>query len=485
MWIPQNLLDALQRLKAKLPAQETEAIRTGRSSPLLWDRTVGAQLLGDWVDPHNSPLTAYFRRRGIDHPHDISEILRQSYWLYLNHRLTPVDVERMIRARQRYWARILTPEKAAAAQALSSEGVQNPGLLKKTYMHNAVLVADEFDGSNLSARSIALIVQQRSLLDRWVVQRAATRAFLDAEVYRDIVAALDPHLRALTLSLGANTTLLAIDESGIGWALIASRRPGQPLELWRMDMHVRENGPYASQLRCWQSLAGVRPCVALRIGTLPSDTQDRPRFYVDAAYAQPMGATRGRQLSLWRWDGRVAMPLYVISYNIDSDADDQGVSVAGDVIRIASKGSYQTLWACGGCSGRQLVRRIKLTASGQVEQLGSTSMTPELDEIDTLYTRLKNHQPPGDLASTEALTVIERSWNDAERRGIASLFISEPEEVTGRSGGRKLCFLAYYGLRDPMPPILFTFSESAVGLRVVSALESANADARSCAAMKQ
>lgn len=479
--IPGNLDEALQRLVAILPAQQTEWIRAGKSSPPEWNRTVGAEVTKNWVDPPGSSLTRYFRGLGIDHPQDISGILGHFYYLYLNHRLRPIDVQAEIRYRERYWARLLTPEKVAAAEALSDTALKNPGLLQSAYARDAQLVGNDFDGSMLSASSIPLIVQERALRDSWILQRISTRSSRGADVYHDILAALDPNLRIVTLTLGAETTLVSTAEGAIGQVLIAAGGPGRPPEFWRMDMHVPETGPYSQQLRCWQAAAGIHPCVALHIGSVTSDAQGRSRFYIEAEYAQPFGATRGHQLSVWLWDGHVATPLYVTSYNIYSDADNQGVTAEGNVLRIGAKGSYRTLWDC--CGGRQLVRRIKLNESDRVEELGTTSLTPEMDLIDTLYTRVKSRQPAGDLASPAAMSVIEGSWDAPDRRGPL-LLVNEAEEVTGEPGHRQLCFLAEYGPRSLMPPILFTFSQSAPQLRVVSAHEYVGANDRSCATSK-
>ncbi len=481
--VPASIDDALQRLEAILPAQETEEIRAGKTSPPWWDRTVGPQLLEYWVNPPDSPLTRYFRNLGIDHPQDISGILRHFYYLYLNHRLRPMDLERTIRARQRYWARLLTPERIAAAEALSNAAGLNPALLQSAYDRNATLVGNDFDGSTLSAPAIPLMVEERQLRDRWILEQLSGRASRDAGIYQDVLAELDPNLHIVTLKLGTETTLISTNENAIGQVLIAVGGPGRPPELWRMDMHVPEDGPYAEQLRCWQALARIRPCAAVHIDALSPDAQARPRFYIDAEYAQPAGATRGRQLSVWRWDGRTAIPLYVASYTIGGDAENQGVTAEGEVLRIGGKGFYQALSPCGACDGRETVQRLELTASDRIEDLGTTSLTPELDLIDTLYTRVKNRRPTGNLASPEALTVIEETWNELLRRGRAFLFMNEPQDVSGAPGRRELCFLAYYGAGgSAVPPILFTFSGSGAELRVVGARENADAKDRSCAA---
>lgn len=482
--IPRNLEEALQRLEVTLPVQQTEAIRAGNTSPDWWAHTIGPEILKEWVNPPNSPLSAYFRSLGIDHPQDIPGLIGQFYYLYLNHRLRPPDIHVAIQLRQQYWVGLLTPKEVAAADALSDAALRDPALLQKAYVRNAEMVGDNFDGSTFSAPVPPLIMQERALREHWILRQTSMRNSRSASTYQEIVAGLDPHLGIITLNLKTDTTLISINEggAGIGQVLIATGAPGRPPELWPMDMHVPESGPYARDLQCWRAVAGINPCYVWHIGLLPRDAQNHARFYVLARYAQVAGATGENQLSLWSWDGHSAMPIYVTSYRVE--ADYEVFKLAGDVFSFESKGDYQTLSPCGACGGRETVRTMKLTATDQVENLGSTSLSPELDLIDTLYTRVKNHQPADDLASPEALAVIQRSWNDPARHGAEDLFFNDQEKVTRNEGRDQLCFLAYYGVDPSMPAILFTFSGFASALRVVNAQENADPHDRSCTAAK-
>jgi hypothetical protein len=218
------------------------------------------------------------------------------------------------------------------------------------------------------------------------------------------------------------------------------------------------------------------------MGLLPSDAKGHPRFYVQAWYTHVAGATFKGQLSLWLWNGHSAVPIYVTSYAVE--ADHEMFKAAGDTLSFESKGDYETLSPCGSCGARETLWSTTLSKANEVKILPPTSLTPELDLVDELYTRVRNHQAADDLASPAALAVIQRSWNDPARNGAAELFFNDQEEVTRNGGKDQLCLLAYYGGAAEMPAILFTFSGSGSALRVVSARENTDPQNRSCTGAK-
>jgi hypothetical protein len=186
---------------------------------------------------------------------------------------------------------------------------------------------------------------------------------------------------------------------------------------------------------------------------------------------------------VWRWDGHAAAPIYSTSYSVGGDGEDQGAHVEGNAIRISAKGSYRMLRACGDCDGRQLVQQLKITPLDQVNDLGTTSLTPEVDLVDALLARVKANESAAELADPAVIAVIERYWNDAQSHGGDPLFINEPETVTNQGGRHELCFLTNYtDASGLMPPVRFTFVGSGAGLRAVNATESTDATTRSCLA---
>jgi len=217
------------------------------------------------------------------------------------------------------------------------------------------------------------------------------------------------------------------------------------------------------------------------VGLLPPDARGQQRFYIEAEYAPLARATRGRQLSVWRWDGRVATSLYVTSYLAGGGGHDEGVSVEGDVIKIRRKDHFQMLLACGACEGRQLLQHLQLTPTDAVKELDTISLTPELDLIDVLFSRIKEGQPAADLAVPEVATLIGRQWQEAQHDADTVILINEPERVTAVGGQRTLCFLAHSLPGGALSPMLFTFEGSGSRLRAIGAQEG-DSGTRACPA---
>ena len=215
----------------------------------------------------------------------------------------------------------------------------------------------------------------------------------------------------------------------------------------------------------------MRPCAAWRAGLLPEDAQGLQRLYIEAEYSQPAGATRGHQLSVWRWDGRLGTLLYVTTYAVGGEGQEEGASIEGDVVKIGRKDHFQTLMACGACDGRQLVQRFQLTPSDEVKELDTISLTPELDLIDALFSRIREGQSAADLAEPAVTALMRRQWDKAQHDSDMALFINESETVRAVGGSHTLCFLARSALRGALPPILITFAGSGKELRAISAQE--------------
>lgn len=145
---------------------------------------------------------------------------------------------------------------------------------------------------------------------------------------------------------------------------------------------------------------------------LPNRADGAARFSIDAGYAQEMGATVGRQVSFWSWREGRARPLLVHDYAVMVDQDSGGLH--GSILRVRSKGWWHTLFACGGCYGRETDLRFAV-GPGRIRMLAPVSLTPELDLVDRVFTRVLTGKPAGDLASPSALRVIRRQLADPLR----------------------------------------------------------------------
>ena len=185
------------------------------------------------------------------------------------------------------------------------------------------------------------------------------------------------------------------------------------------------------------------------------------RFYVNAGYAQPAGGTIGRQTSIWRWDGQSPMLLW-IGFHHAMIAQELGVEFDGRVFTIGEKQYFRSFFVCGSCEGRQMAHRLRLTATG-VQDLGLTSLTPELDLVDELFWRLAEGRSTADIASTAVSQYLRPRILEEKRRSreIASDYFStgmlmDPSVTT--EGHLKRLQL---GLVSDLGKLIFTIQQKA------------------------
>jgi hypothetical protein len=231
------------------------------------------------------------------------------------------------------------------------------------------------------------------------------------------------------------------------WSLTAwasSRKPPDPLAGWNPERardDCRSSGP-------WDAWKSCGPLYA-SLGRLPSDRRGRPRFYVDADYAQPAGADIGGQISVWRWDGRTAAPQYVDAYGLTIEQE-AGVRLHGDRLLVREKGEFRTFFAAASSQGRQIDHVLRITPDGVVDQ-GRVSRRPDLDLIDQVIDRILDGKPAGAQAAPAAAAVLRRELADerAERRKTPrehwNLGMMEGWTVRRVSDGRRLCLAADNG----------------------------------------
>src|SRR5580658_4534454 len=70
--IPRDLPECFALLNQQLQPADLQRVRDGRSSPHELQQRFGQQLLQQWILPEGSPLMAYFRGLGIEHPQDMT-----------------------------------------------------------------------------------------------------------------------------------------------------------------------------------------------------------------------------------------------------------------------------------------------------------------------------------------------------------------------------------------------------------------------------
>nr|WP_299851242.1 hypothetical protein [Sphingomonas bacterium] len=145
------------------------------------------------------------------------------------------------------------------------------------------------------------------------------------------------------------------------------------------------------------------------VGRLPTAADGAVRFWIEASYAQEMGATIGVQLSLWSWRHGQARPLLVDEFA--AMVDQHRPAVRGTTLHVPSKREWRSLYACGSCFGRVTDLRFAV-GPGRVRALTPVSETPELDLIDRVFARVLARQPVGALAAPPALRIIRAQLRD-------------------------------------------------------------------------
>jgi hypothetical protein len=154
------------------------------------------------------------------------------------------------------------------------------------------------------------------------------------------------------------------------------------------------------------------------IGAARASRSGHPRFYVDATADTDAGGTYAKQISVWEWNGREAVPLLIKSYatSIETGPD----VLTSDLLTIRTKGSYKAFYSCGACVEPEQLWRISITPDG-VRDLGRTDVVPELRRFDELVDRVIHHRSTAALATTAVVKLV-RSRLDGDTLGMLGDF---------------------------------------------------------------
>src|SRR5882724_1027051 len=265
----------------------------------------------------------------------------------------------------------------------------------------------------------ALLEQEWSGVRQWAVAYLNAHPAAPDATIASAVGRLSPDLDIEVVRLDPRAVLVSASRGEVGTVFIVAAPSDRFAIAWTISDPAASNAQGTGLLAAWaadRARASCRrappdetwlTCGALHgtIGTLPDERDGRHRFYVDATYAQPVGSTVTAQLSIWRWTGLAAEPLFAKSYDCMIDQK-LGTRLDGDLLRLRVKDEFKTFSVCGSCEGRQLDWTIRIGAD-RIEDLGETSAVPELDLIDALYDRLMNEEPATDLASPAVVKTLE------------------------------------------------------------------------------
>jgi len=220
------------------------------------------------------------------------------------------------------------------------------------------------------------------------------------------------------VALGPHLFLASQFSGEAGTVFIVGMRGGKAVLLWSIDSAGRENADPQGLLGAWRADRAGGHCretgsghppgtcgpLYAALGVLTPDANNQPRFYVDAGYAQIMGATVGHQTSVWRWDGDTAHLLWIDWHDFMIDQR-IGTEYKNGILTIGEKDEFRSFYGCGSCEARQIVRRLRVRPT-EIEDLGKISTTPELDLIDELFWRLAKRQPTNDIAAPEVSRLL-------------------------------------------------------------------------------
>jgi len=309
----------------------------------------------------------------------------------------------------------------AAAMAASKPATKPAPVVedvKDTYWTAASILAKDFDGANLDAKTSAAAMEQWRAFEGYV-SRAGNQPILP------YVQALDPDLSASTSALNDQVTLLVVNRLSLGHVMA--------LQQGKIRATITEPD-------CWKPVG--RPCTVHWAGKLTNDEEGNPRFIIDAGYAQLPAATSTSQLSFWRWkDGRIEL-LKSVDYVTFGDAPGQGATVDGDVVRIGERQQWTNFTACATCAGRQIIHSLRITPS-EITDLGTAGQTPEMDALDGLLS-----------SKYDIVAQIRKSWPEGK-----PLLLSQPPQLDGVS----MCVAP-----DGLPALNFSIARNGAQVRFIS-----------------
>ncbi len=266
--------------------------------------------------------------------------------------------------------------------------------------------------------------------------------------------------RSIVLDLGQGLLLVAPFTGEIGTVFLIGPRDGKLAVLWSIadaapqphDPHdlVGAWKPDRAGMACRDKGSSHKPgaCGPLyaALGLLPPDSNKNPRFYIDAGYSQQMGATIGQQTSIWIWKQNHADLLWSDWYDFMIEQS-RGTAFSNGILSVVSKSSFRSFFGCGSCEERQMEHDVLIEPT-RIRDLGTHSLVPELDLIDTLFWRVAHGQSTTAIASPKIAAMLRPQLIDTRRQSakIDPNFFSTgmlgSTVITHTTAGAEICFEA-------------------------------------------
>ena len=316
----------------------------------------------------------------------------------------------------------------------------------------------DFTGGALdnSPESAALLDEFWTEVQQWVATRLEAGDmphYIVAEARRDFGRYSPPYwFRLSALRLDGDSVALSASIQSLGTVFILRRSSdGRFSTAMALNRPATWGGRDVGKFAGWQSenateeaqrrsnFAGPRPLSATELVRLPKEADGARRFAIVGLYAQMAGATRGFQVSIWRWTGTRATPLLVVP--LDQMGDEPVIARVGRTrLVLQEKGNFKQLYACGACAGRQMAITVELPPRSA--RLGSTrSLSPELDLADEFFDRGFGCQPLGNLVAPALARKLRDTLTRMCEEGGGHLGILDTARISRHGQRETLCLI--------------------------------------------
>jgi hypothetical protein len=226
----------------------------------------------------------------------------------------------------------------------------------------------------------------------------------------------DPSFSALRLVSGQDPVFaVAWNYGWSGTFFVVGKSHGRFELLWDVKEIAEQNFPLRNEIGYWAFLtAGIHdgPLTG-RLRDLPRSRGGSPRFLVDAITNPWMGEQCPGQVSIWEWNGRVALPMFVRTY--ETSLETRGVVIDGETVRIRIREEAKTFFTCGSCgeqSGEPAGVWTLEVGREDVLDLGSVWLVPELKLLDDLIWRDQHSEDVRGIAAPRVASALARAVGD-------------------------------------------------------------------------
>jgi hypothetical protein len=271
-------------------------------------------------------------------------------------------------------------------------------------------------------------------------------------------SSLDSGISASALLLAPRTYLITVQKGEIGTVFVVAADAAAAHPQFDVRWTIRDAQlAFADELAAWKAEKASGTCrnnrddfcgpLYAQAIRLPDTVDGHPRFCLDTTYAQAVGFTVGKQLSIWEWRGSSPLPLRIKSFSVMIDQA-EGTKLEGDVLHVGEKAFFRSFFGCGGCEERQLDWALRITPT-EIQDLGERSLVPELDSLDEVVYRLAHGQSASNLASDQVIETLQDIVDDAkediatwnkEKDDYFSLGMLMHQKVSREGGETFLCF---------------------------------------------